>query len=252
MKHIIITGHSKGLGAGIATELINENHHIHGIARTDNTDIQKLAAAKGCQFNFYKCDLSHTDEIASVIQLVFSNINNTEDVEGVYLINNAGVIKPIGPLPTLEPADIDTHLRINLLAPMLLIREFIVHTASMKTRKRVLNISSGAATNPYHGWSSYCTAKAGLDMFTRCCATEQKDEEHPVVVVAVAPGIIDTEMQTTIRGTTEEQFIHRQKFVDLKESGQLVSPTVAGKKLVELLFSENLQNGEITDIRDQY
>lgn len=251
MKHIIVTGHSKGLGAGITMALLNENHYIHGISRTDNTDLQKLAAAKGCKMQFYSCDLSHTDTIESTMQLVFKNIKQ-EECEGVYLVNNAGVIHPIGTLETLDPAQMDLHMRINLLAPMYLIREFVKQFNDWKTEKRVLNISSGAALNPYHGWSNYCTGKAGLDMFTRCIATEQEDVPHPVQLMGVAPGIIDTEMQTTIRGTTDEQFIHRQKFVELKETGQLISPTLAGKKLVELLFSGDFNNGEITDIRDQY
>jgi len=251
MKHIIITGHSKGLGAGITTALIDENHHIHGISRTDNTDLQKLAAAKGCKMSFYSCDLTHTDTIEAIMKLVFEKIS-PEDCEGVYLINNAGVIMPVGPLETLEPSQMDTHMRINLLAPMYITREFVKHFLSWKTEKRILNISSGAATNPYHGWSNYCTGKAGLDMFTRCIATEQEDKEYPVKLMAVAPGIIDTDMQTTIRGTTDEQFIHRKKFVELKETGQLIAPNLAGKKLKELLFSKNFKNGEITDIREQY
>lgn len=252
MKHIIITGHSKGLGAGITLEMIEENHHIHGISRTDNTDLQKLAAAKGCKFNFYPCDLAHSDQISATLQLVFDTIKQSDTLEGIYLINNAGVINPIGPIPTLEPADMDFHLRVNLLAPMLITREFLAHTSSIEATKRVINISSGAATNPYHGWSIYCTGKAGIDMFTRCCATEQEGVEYPVEFMAVAPGIIDTDMQTTIRGTTEEQFVHRKKFVELKETGQLVSPTLAGKKLKELLFSPDFKNGEITDIRHLY
>jgi len=251
MKHIIITGHSKGLGAGITTALIDENHHIHGISRTDNTILQKLAAAKGCKMNFYSCDLSHTDTIEPVLKLVFGNILQ-ENCEGVYLVNNAGVINPIGPLETLEPAQMDMHLRVNLMAPIFIIREFVKYFSDWQTEKRILNISSGAATNPYHGWSNYCTGKAGLDMFTRCIATEQEDKKYPVSLMAVAPGIIDTDMQTTIRGTKDEQFIHKKKFVELKESGQLISPNLAGKKIKELLLSANFKNGDITDIRDQY
>ena len=251
MKHIIVTGHSKGLGAGITTALIHEDHQIHGISRTDNTDLQKLAKAKGCRMDFYSCDLSHTDTIEPVMQQIFNNIDK-ENCDGIYLVNNAGVIKPIGPLETLEPADMEVHMRVNLLAPMFIIREFVKQFAGWKTEKRILNISSGAAINPYHGWSNYCTGKAGLDMFTRCIATEQDNQEYPVKLMAVAPGIIDTEMQTTIRGTTDDQFIHREKFVELKETGQLVPPNLAGKKLTELLFSDNFRNGDITDIRDQY
>ncbi len=251
MKHFIITGHSKGLGAGIVTQLMDENYHIHGISRTDNIDLQKLAKAKGCTIDFYSCDLGHTDEIEPVMQQIFAKIK-PEETEGVYLINNAGLIKPIGPIETLDPAEMDLHMRVNLLAPMLIIREFIKATTGWQIQKRVLNISSGAATNPYYGWSNYCTGKAGLDMFTRSCATEQEKKQYPVELMAVAPGIIDTGMQTTIRGTTEEQFIHRQKFVDLKESGQLIAPNLAGKKIQELLLSNDFTNGAITDIRDQY
>lgn len=251
MKHIIITGHSKGLGTGISMELLNENHHLHGISRTDNEDLQKLATAKGCKISFYPCDLSHLDTIGTVMTQIFEKIDPGQ-TQGVYLINNAGLIQPIGPVHTLQPADMDKHMRVNLLAPMLLIREFLAHTRSWNISKRVLSISSGAAKDPYHGWSNYCTGKAGLDMFTRCCATEQQNEQFPAEFMAIAPGVIDTDMQTIIRATTQQQFIHKQKFVELKEKGMLVAPNLAGKKIVELLFSDEFTNGQITDIRDQY
>ncbi len=253
MIHIIITGHSKGLGAGITLEMLHENHHIHGVSRTDNIDIQKLAAAKGCAMDFYPCDLSHTDEITPVMQQIFLRIKESkEEVEGIYLINNAGIIHPIGTIASIDPAEIDQHIRINLLAPMIIIREFISLSAGYNTEKRILNISSGAAQNPYHGWSNYSTGKAGLDMFTRCVALEQEDEAFPVKLMAVAPGIIDTDMQTTIRSVPDGQFVHKDFFVELKETGKLVPPSVAGKHLKDLLFSPGFKNGTITDIRDQY
>ncbi len=251
MKHIIVTGHSKGLGAGIVTELLNENHHVHGLSRTDNAELQKLALAKGCTISFYNCDLSHTDIIPAILLKVFNAIN-LQQAKGVYLINNAGAIKPIGPLQTLDPKEIEVHMRVNLMAPLFIIREFVKYFQDWEIEKRILNISSGAAINPYYGWSPYCTGKAGLDMLTRCVATEQEKLPHPTHIMAVAPGIIDTDMQTIIRSTTDEQFIYRKKFVELKESGQLVPPNLAGKKLVELLFSDEFSNGEITDIRDSY
>jgi len=251
MNHIIVTGHSKGLGAGIVTELLNENHHIHGISRTDNSDLQKLAAAKGCAITFHKCDLSHTDTIPATIQRVAEAINR-EDTTGIYLVNNAGVIKPIGPVPDIDPVEIEHHIRINLMAPVFLIQEFIKHFHDWPVTKRILNISSGAASNPYFGWSAYCTAKAGLEMFARCVAAEQEKQNHPVDIMSVAPGIIDTDMQTIIRGTTDEQFIHRQKFIELKQTGQLIAPNLAGKKIVQLLFSADFTNGKSVDIRDTY
>ncbi|MFW6351235.1 MAG: (S)-benzoin forming benzil reductase [Bacteroidota bacterium] len=251
MKHVILTGHSKGLGEGMALSLLTNNIHLHGVSRTDNDELMKLGKANAAGYDFYACDLSKTDTIPMVMEQIFKNID-ADNAEGIYLVNNAGLITPIGRLETLDPAEIDQHLRVNLLAPIYLIREFIKHTENMNTEKRVLNISSGAAQNPYHGWSIYCTGKSGMDMFTQTVAIEQKDHEYPVKLMAIAPGIIDTSMQTTIRSTTDEQFVLRSKFVELKETGQLVEPTVAGKKLSEILLGDSFRNGEIWDIRDQY
>ncbi len=252
MKHIIITGHSKGLGAGIAQQLIGSDTHIHGISRTDNPDLQKLAKEKTGKVSFYPCDMAKTESIENVIRSVFNTIDKSPIVSGIYLINNAGVIEPIGTIETLDYELIDKHLRINLQAPVLLTSEFLKHTSKYNTEKRILNISSGAATNPYHGWSIYCAGKAAVDMFTRCIGTEQEDKKFPVEAMAVAPGIIDTEMQSTIRATPDGQFIHKQKFVELKETGQLVKPEIAGEKLKELLFSDKFENGGIIDIRHLY
>jgi benzil reductase ((S)-benzoin forming) len=252
MKHIIITGHSKGLGAGITSQLLQENHHIHGISRTDSVEIEKLAISMNHKFNFYSCDISKSDTIGAVMDEIFYTISGSETPEAIYLINNAGVVDPIGPIQSIDPSEIDKHLRINLLAPILFTRDFIRHTTHMNIEKRVINISSGAALNPYHGLSAYCIGKAGLDMLTRSIAIEQKDEMYPVEVMSVAPGIIDTDMQTSMRAVPEEKFKNQKKFIALKESGQLVSPEKAGKKLIEMLFSPDFENGAISDIRELY
>jgi benzil reductase ((S)-benzoin forming) len=250
-KYIIITGASKGLGEGIAIELLHESHHLICISRGKSEKLEKLAAAKACPISFISFDFSKTGETPAMAKTIFQQII-IEKAGGVYLINNAGVIEPVGRTENCAPAEVEKHLKINLISPMLLTAAFIKHTQSLKVEKRVINISSGAAQNPYHGWSSYCTGKAGIDMFTQCVGTEQKDTQSPVEIMAVAPGIIDTEMQTTIRATTEDQFIHRKKFVELKETGQLVPPQVAGKRIARLLFSNEFINGGIIDIRDSY
>ena len=251
MKYIIITGASKGLGEGIALEMLDENHHLLCVSRSEGSTLKKVAAAKNCPVDFILFDLVFSQDIPHLCDLLFKKID-PEKAEGIYLVNNAGVIHPVDRVENCPPDEVDTHLRINLLAPMLLIAGFIERTRDWDMEKRIINISSGAAQHPYYGWSSYCTGKAGIDMYTRCVATEQDTAQYPTHIMAVAPGVIDTEMQDTIRSTTEEQFIHREKFVELKESGSLVPPQLAGKHLTKLLFSKDFKNGEITDIRDNY
>jgi len=131
---------------------------------------------------------------------------------------------------------------------MLITSCFIKLSKHLETVKRIINISSGAAKFPYYGWSSYCTGKAGIDMFTQCIATEQQKQKYPVEIMSVAPGIIDTQMQETIRNTPEEKFIHKKKFIEYKEKGHLKSPSDAGKSIKELLLSDKFQSGKIIDL----
>ncbi len=251
MQYFIITGASKGLGEALAIELLEEGRHLLCISRNESERLKKMAAAKNTRLDFFSFDLSRTDQIPAICEQLFEKID-TRAASGLYLVNNAGVIQPVGRVEDCRPEDVDFHMRVNLLAPMLLSAEFIRRSQKMRIEKRILNISSGAAQNPYYGWSNYCTAKAGLDMFGQCIFAEQEGESDPVKSMAIAPGIIDTDMQTTIRGTDERAFIHRQKFVELKESGQLTPPARAGKKLAQILLSDQFEDGAIKDIRDSY
>jgi benzil reductase ((S)-benzoin forming) len=252
MHYFIVTGASKGLGEGLAIELLREDHHLLCIARSESESLKRLAAAKNCPLDFFPFDLSVVHDIPGLCRSIFEKINTLE-AEGIYLVNNAGLIEPVGRVESCQAGEVEQHMRVNLLAPMVLTAEFIKYTKNLPVRKRVLNISSGAASSPYSGWSSYCTGKAGMDMFTRCVGTEQEGQQFPVECMGVAPGIIDTGMQATIRATTDEQFVHRKKFVEYKEKGQLIPPSLAGKKLAQLLKSDDaFRSGEITDIRDTY
>ena len=251
MQYFIITGASKGLGEALAIELLEEGRHLLCISRHESDRLKKMAAAKNTLLDFFSFDLSRTGQIPELGAELFKHID-TRAATGLFLVNNAGVIQPVGRVEDCRPEDVDFHMRVNLLAPMLLSAEFIRRSGEMNIEKRILNISSGAATNPYYGWSSYCTAKAGLDMFGQCISAEQEAGPGQVKTMAIAPGIIDTDMQTTIRGTDERAFIHRDKFVELKESGQLTPPASAGKKLAQILLSDRFEDGAIKDIRDSY
>ncbi len=251
MKYFIITGASKGMGEGIAIELLSENHHLICLARTESERLKKLAAAKNCQIDFLLFDLAFTHDIPVLMQGVFEK-TDISIAEGFYLVNNAGIIQPVNRVEACDPDETEQHIRINLIAPMLISGAFIRYTKDLPLQKRIMNISSGAAFNPYYGWSCYCTGKAGLDMFGRCISEEQKDEPYPVETMGVAPGIIDTGMQTTIRSTDKRAFKYRDKFVEFKESGQLIPAAVAGKRLARLLLSDDFKDGTTIDIREDY
>jgi benzil reductase ((S)-benzoin forming) len=63
-----------------------------------------------------------------------------------------------------------------------------------------------------------------------------EEAEHGLRVHAVAPGVIDTDMQTTIRNCTPEQFPRVQKFLDLKARDAFSSPAFVADRMLELAF----------------
>ncbi|MFO8067978.1 MAG: (S)-benzoin forming benzil reductase [Bacteroidales bacterium] len=251
VNYIIITGGSKGIGEGIAKQLLHEGNHLIIISRTENESLKSEGNKKNAAVDFVLFDLGHTYDISGLMGEIFEKIN-PEKADKLILVNNAGIIKPIGYIEDCDPVQIQNHISINLIAPMILSKEFIQRSKNWKCDKRILNISSGAAQNPYPGWSSYCTGKAGIDMLTKCIAQEQEREEFPVKIIAISPGVIDTGMQTIIRSTTTDQFPLRDKFVEFKEKGQLIPPKTAGSKIAETLMADKYENGLITDIRNSY
>ncbi|GAI79412.1 unnamed protein product, partial [marine sediment metagenome] len=122
-------------------------------------------------------------------------------------------------------------------------------TQAWPIMKRVAIISSGAGKKPYPGWGAYCTAKAGLDMLTRCVGVEQMNQPHPVEIYSIAPGVVDTDMQREIRAAEEVDFPQVSRFVQLKEQGELQSPEATAQQLIHLLQTNAFEQGEIADLR---
>ena len=101
-----------------------------------------------------------------------------------------------------------------------------------ETRGRVINVSSGAAEMPFAGWGAYSAAKAGLNMLTRVLAKE----EPSLTVLAVKPGVVDTEMQATVRSAGKKSMPEESHayFVNLFEKGKLLPPDAPGRVLAGL------------------
>ena len=102
-----------------------------------------------------------------------------------------------------------------------------------RMRVQVLNISSGAALKPKAGWAMYCAAKAGNEMFFHVLAAQYEDNPH-VEVANVNPGIMDTQMQASIRSASEEQFPELARFIGFKDEGKLVQPETVAASILNL------------------
>ena len=153
------------------------------------------------------------------------------------------MVDPIGLIGSVPAEAMAQAIALNLTAPMILSNAFIPKLKEFEGPKRIVNISSGAGRNAYEGWGTYCTTKAGLDHFSRVVAFEQANVEHPVDIVSIAPGIIDTGMQETIRASGEEAFPFLDQFIDYKEQGLLSSAEQTAEKLIAFMENEDFKDG---------
>lgn len=248
MNYYIITGTSRGLGESLAKQLMTTGNVTFCISRNKNESLIQLADENNVTLEYIPFDLFQVDMLESLMQGIFSRIDHS-NIESLVLINNAGILAPIKPAELCTSKEIITNTHINLTAPMILVSSFIALAANIKANKQIINISSGAGKKPYHGWSSYCSAKAGLDHFTRCVGLEQSTQANPVRILSLAPGVIDTEMQREIRATPKEQFHDLDRFISLKEDGKLQDADTVARFVIDLLKNDERQNGEILDIR---
>lgn len=239
MDIIILTGASKGIGLQLAKQLNEKGKKVIGLART-NPEKKPF---------FVEIDLAKTNELESMMEKVIKE--NYEEANSFTLINNAGMVDPIGIIGSVQPEDIAKTVAVNLTAPMILSNTFILKLKDFQGEKRILNVSSGAGRKEYEGWGTYCTTKAGLDHFSRTVALEQKNTRNAVKIVSIAPGIIDTDMQENIRSSKEESFPLLEQFVQYKEQGLLSSPKQTAEKLISFLENQDFEKvGPIVDIRD--
>lgn len=239
MNAIFITGSNRGLGKAIAEKLLeNEENLVIGIGRDWSIDHSN-----------YRFLYLNLDDIIEVKAFAFSVFN--EEIKSVSLINNAGILGEVGLLGTLEDRVLEQVLNVNLISATILINKFFFAFGEMEIEKNIINISSGAAQNPYDGWSAYCTSKAGLDMISRVADEEQKiHAKVPAKVFSVAPGIIATRMQEQIRETNEASFSRKQKFVDYYEQDLLATPEDAAEKIIRIFELRNKLDKVVISIKD--
>lgn len=239
----IVTGHTRGLGAALVDALRARGVDVLGLARSRRAGTVDASALPG-RFDEVELDLSDTDRLA---QWLASDAlaRFLRGAERALLINNAGTIGPIGPSAAQPPADIAGAVALNVAAPLMLASAFSAVTAEVPDR-RIAHVSSGAGRNPYAGWTIYCATKAALDHHARAAAL---DAERGLRVASVAPGVVDTEMQGQIRSADEARFPLRERFAEMKRSGQLASPEQAATQFVGYLLSDAFGETPTADIR---
>ena len=237
----IVTGHSRGLGAAIAEHLLSRGTRVLGLSRHGN---QSLATRFPGKLEEQALDVA--DAAALQRWLDSGALRAFTATSTPLLVNNAGVLQPIGPLDTQRPELVLRAVAVNVGAVLALSAAFVQATAGASER-RILHVSSGAGRKPYAGWSIYCATKAAIDQHARCVVL---DRTPNLLISSVAPGVVDTEMQAEIRASSDERFPDRPRFVAMHRDKALPSPAQTGGRLVEYLLSDIFGREAVFDLRD--
>lgn len=241
MIKAILTGHTRGLGAAIAADLLTRGIGVLGLARGA---APALAARFPQALQQVEFDLADSAGLAEWL----AGPALTQWLAGadmVLLINNAGSVQPVGPLARQEPGAVARAVALNVAAPLML-ASALAAALGPQTQCRILHVSSGAARTAYTGWSVYCATKAALDQHARAVAIDQNREMR---ICSLAPGVIDTGMQAEIRASSLEQFPQRKRFDELKRAGELAAPADCAQRLVNYLLSERFGTVPVEDLR---
>lgn len=257
--HVVLTGHSRGLGAAVAQAFLAQGARVLGVARQC---IRGMSEAQLAQLTEVQLDLADTPAVHAWLATGALSVWLSGAHQAI-LVNNAGTVMPMGAAGTLDArngGNVDNPnghagqahrgalaqaIALNVTAPLVLTDAFVAATTQCADR-RVLHVSSGAGRSPYPGWSTYCASKAALDMHARAT---QLDAVPRLRVASLAPGVIDTDMQADIRSADAVCFPLQARFVAMKQDGQLTQAADASARLVAYLLSDVFGNDPTPDLR---
>ena len=153
MNLAIVTGASSGLGYSIITKLIKDGWEVHGLSR-------RKAVLESKHYTQHLLDLSDSHAVESFSKNILKDLVQSS-YPRVALINNAGSIDPIGALSKHNFEAIQKSFSLNVTTALWLMGSLLKWR---QEEVKIVNISSGAASKAYEGWSIYCSAKAALRM----------------------------------------------------------------------------------------
>jgi len=226
MANILVTGGSRGLGLGIARQLVSEGHKVIAVARSQGAELARLMEQSGGRVAFAAFDFEQTEAISGLVRQLRKEHGS---IGG--LVNNAGVGTG-GLLASMPETQIEQIVRINFIAPMLLTK-YVVRTMMADGAGRIVNISSIVASTGFSGLSVYSATKASLHGFTRSLAREVGP--LGITVNAVAPGFIDTDMTQDLKGPAAEKIRRRSALLRMAEAKDVANA-------VAFLLSDKARN----------
>lgn len=225
-KVALITGATRGIGREIALELAENGMDIAINYRSESDipeDLKGEIEAYNVRCEFVQADVSDFEQCERMVKETIEKFGKID-----VLVNNAGITRD-GLIMRMKKEDFESVIGVNLVGTFNVTRNVIPHMIKQRAG-RIVNLASVVGVAGNAGQTNYSASKAGVIGFTKSLAKEVASRN--ILVNAVAPGFIDTDMTSVLSDTVKEN-IHAQ--IPLKRMG--TKREVA--KVVKFLVSED-------------
>lgn len=184
----VVTGGGRGIGRAIAQALAAAGARVAVLARSKDelAETVRLIEQAGGQGEAFPADVTS----AAAVKTAFASVARSLGPVDV-LVNNAGVVQPIGPFHENNMEEWWRGIEVNLHAPALCAHAVLPGMVERR-RGRIITVSSsgGLMAKPYFG--SYITSKTAINRWSECLALEYKP--FGISVFAISPGTVRTSM----------------------------------------------------------
>jgi benzil reductase ((S)-benzoin forming) len=231
-----ISGASAGLGAALAATIPFESVELVDISRRGGTPGAHHVAV----------DLADPQSWP-VVDKDFRQRIEAGDPELVVFIHSAGTLTPLGSADRVDTEQYTRNVLLNSAAAQVLGHSFLSALSERDCEQYLIMLSSGAASRPHEGESSYCAGKAAVDQWVRTVGLEQRRRDPGCRVISVSPGSVDTAMQAELRAASSDEVPVSSRFREMQARGQLAKPeTVA--RLIWSLLDRDLDSGTVLHV----
>lgn len=210
-KVALVTGASRGLGKAIALQLAEEGAQVvvnYAKSAEKAGEVVEAIQSAGGNALAMQADVSNFEEVEKMIDAIYEKFERID-----ILVNNAGINRD-ELLMSMEKEDWDTVINTNL-GGLFNCTKVVAKYMMLQKSGRIINISSIAGERGGRGQSNYAASKGGVNAFTRSVAMELAPKK--VTVNAIAPGVVETEMSSTVIRRAKDQILNS---IALKRFGQ--------------------------------